>query len=101
MAKGEDDMLWIQIKLSLGFSGGSVVNNLLATQETRQEPWVWSLGQEDTLEEQMATHSSILVWEILWTEVPGGLQSMESQRVRHNLVTEHAKLSLKSSFDNI
>ena len=40
MAKGEDDMLRIRIKLSLGFSGGSVVNNLLATQETRQEPWV-------------------------------------------------------------
>ena len=101
MAKGEDGMLWIQIKLSLGFPGGSVVNNLLAMQEMWQESWLWSLGQEDALEEQTATHSTILVWEIPWIEVPGGLQSMESQRVRHNLVTEHAKLSLKSSFDNI
>ena len=42
-----------------------------------------SLGQEDPLEEEMAAHSSILAWEILWTEEPGGLQSMRSQRVRH------------------
>ena len=40
-----------------------------------QEMWVQSLGWEDPLEEEMATHSSILVWEILWTEEPGGLQS--------------------------
>ena len=40
------------------------------------------LGQEDPLEEEMATHSSILAWEITWTEDPGGLQSMGSQRVR-------------------
>ena len=49
-----------------------------------------SLGQEDSLEEEMATHSSILAWRIPWTEEPGGIQSMESQRVRHDLVTEHA-----------
>ena len=47
-------------------------------------------GLEGLLEEEMATHSSILVWEIPWTEEPGGLQSMGSQRVRHDLVTEHA-----------
>ena len=41
--------------------------------------WVWSLGQEDSLEKGMATHSSILVWRVPWTEEPGGLQSMESQ----------------------
>ena len=46
------------------------------------------LGQEDPLEEGMATHSSILAWRISWTEEPGGLQSMGSQRVRHNLVIE-------------
>ena len=46
--------------------------------------WVRSLGQEDPLEEGMATHSSILAWRIPWTEGPGGLQSMGSQRVRHN-----------------
>ena len=43
-----------------------------------------SLGWEDPLEEEMATHSSILAWEILWTEEPRGLQSMGSQRVGHN-----------------
>ena len=54
-----------------------------------QETWVQPLGQEDPLEEEMATHSSILVWEIPWTEETGGLQSMGSQRVAHNLATEH------------
>ena len=49
-----------------------------------QETWVRSLGQEDPLEKEMATHSSILAWEILWTEEPGGLQSMGLQRVGHN-----------------
>ena len=46
-----------------------------------QETWVRSLGQEDPLEKGMATHSSILAWRIAWTEEPGGLQSMGSQRV--------------------
>jgi len=45
-----------------------------------QETWVQSLGQEDPLEEEMAIHSSILAWEIPWTEEPEGLQSMESQK---------------------
>ena len=53
-------------------------------QET-QETWVQFLGGEDNLEEEMATHSSALAWEIPWTEEPGGLQSMGSQRVRHKL----------------
>ena len=48
---------------------------------TMQETWVRSLGQEDPLEKGMATHSSILAWKIPWAEVPGGLQSVESQRV--------------------
>ena len=48
------------------------------------EAWVKSLGREDPLEEEMATHSSILAWRIPWTEEPGGLQSMESQRVKYN-----------------
>ena len=47
--------------------------------------WVRSLGREDTLEKGMATHSSILAWEILWTEEPGGLQSIASQGVRHDI----------------
>ena len=45
-----------------------------------QETWIRSLGQEDSLEKEMATHSSILAWRIPWTEEPGGLQSMGSQR---------------------
>ena len=49
-----------------------------------REAWVWSLGWEDLLEKGMATHSSILAWVIPWTEEPGGLQSMESQRVGHD-----------------
>ena len=49
-----------------------------------QKTQVWSLGQEDPLEEKMATHSSILAWKIPWTEEPGGLQSMGSQRVRYD-----------------
>ena len=60
-----------------------VEKNLPAMQET----WVWSLGQEDPLEKGMATHSSILAWRILWTEEPGRLQSMGSQRVRLDWVT--------------
>ena len=56
-----------------------MVKCLLAMQETR----VRSLGQEDPLEKEMVTHSSILAWELPWTEEPGGLQSMGSQRVRH------------------
>ena len=59
-----------------------------------QETWVQSLGREDPLEREMTTHSSILAWEIPWIEEPGGLQSMWSQRVRHNLVTEHAHNTL-------
>ena len=46
--------------------------------------WVQSLGQENPLEKEMATHSSILAWRILWTEVPGGLQSIVSQRARYD-----------------
>ena len=49
-----------------------------------QETWVQSMGWEDPLEKGMATHSSILVWEIPWTEDPGGLQFMGLQRVRHD-----------------
>ena len=52
-----------------------------------QKTWVRSLGQEDLLEKGMATHSSILAWKIRWTEEPGGLQPMESQRVEHNQMT--------------
>ena len=67
-----------------GFPDGSVVKNLPARQET-QETQVLSLGWEDPLEEEMATHSTILVWKIPCTEEPGRLQSKGLQRVRHGL----------------
>ena len=53
-----------------------------------QETWVQSLGQVDPLEKEMATHSSILAWEIPWAEEPGGLRSRESQRVGNNWATK-------------
>ena len=53
-----------------------------------EKTWVQSLGLEDPLEKEMATHSCILAWEIPWTEKPGGLQSMGSQRVGHDLATK-------------
>ena len=79
----------------MGFPGGSVVKNPPAKQEMR----VQSLGQEDPLEKEMATHSSILVWEIPWTEEPGELQSRGSQRVGHDLVTKQQQQYLHNKRD--
>ena len=67
----------------MGFPGGSVVKNPPTMQES-QERQVQSLGQEDPLEEGMATHSSILAWRTPWTEEPGRLQSIGLQRVGHD-----------------
>ena len=68
-------------KLNIGASlVAQMVKTLLAMQETQFQ----SLGQEDPLEKGMATCSSILAWTILWTEEPGGLQSMRSKRVGHD-----------------
>ena len=58
------------------------------------ETWVGSLGQEDPLEEEMAAHSSILVWKIPWVEESGGLQSMGSQGVRHDWVRAHTHMHI-------
>ena len=55
-----------------------------------KETWVQSLGWEDPLEKGMATHPSVLAWRIPWTEEPGRLQSLASQRVRHNQTTKLA-----------
>ena len=57
-----------------------MVKNLPAVDEM----WVRSLGREDPMEEEMATHSRILAWRICWTEEPAGLQSMGSQRAAHD-----------------
>ena len=65
------------------FPGGSVIKNPPAMQKP-QEPRVRSLGQKDPLEEGMTTHSSILAWRISWTEEPGGVQYIGSERVRHD-----------------
>ena len=62
--------------MTVALGNVSMVKNLPAKQEMQ----VWSLGQEDALEKEMATHSSILVWEISWTEKPGGLCSMGLQK---------------------
>ena len=67
-----------------GFPGGSVVKNLPAVQET----WVRSLGWEDPLEKEMATHSSILPWRISWTEEPGGYSPWCCKRITRHLVTK-------------
>ena len=65
------------------------------------EIWVQSLGQEDTLEREMATHSSILAWEILWMEEPGGLQSMGSQRVGHDWATKLVRSGLVQTMETV
>ena len=70
------------------FPSGAPVKNLPDMQEL-QEMWVRSLGQEDPLKKEMATHSSIRAQRIPWTEETEGLQSMGSQRVRHDLAIEH------------
>ena len=64
------------------------VKKLPAMQEI-QETWVQSPGRKESLEKEMATHSSTLAWKITWTEEPGGLQSKGSQTAKHNWATKH------------
>ena len=87
----------------MGFPADSVVRFYLPMPKI-QEMQVWSLGQEDSLEEERATHSSILAWEVPQTEEPGGLQSTGSQRVRHkwsDLACMHARIYVKTNFTAI
>ena len=72
---------------ALSCSRASLLAQMVKNLPTMQEIWVRSLGWEDPLEKRMATHSSILAWEIPWTEEPGKLQPTESQRVRHDWAT--------------
>ena len=65
------------------------MENFRLSERKTQETRVQSLGWEDPLKKEMATHSSILAWELPWTEEPGGLQSMGSQRVRRDSVHAH------------
>ena len=69
---------------SLQFSWASLVAQTVKNLPAMQETQVLSLGQEDPLEKGMATHSSTLAWRIPWTEEPGELETMESQRVGHD-----------------
>ena len=62
----------------------SLVAQTVKRLSTMQETWVRSLGREDLLEKEMAIHSSTVAWKIPWTEEPGGLWSVGSQRVRHD-----------------
>ena len=59
------------------------------------------MGREDPLEKAMATHSSVLAWRIPWTEEPGGLQSMGSQRIRHNPARMHTLRALTSFYTEV
>ena len=74
---------WISVDIFYLFVVAQMVKNPPAIQEI----WVQSLGREDPLEREMATYSSILAWELPWTEESGGLQSMGSQRVGHDFYT--------------
>ena len=65
----------------------SLVDQTVKDLPAMLETWVWSLGWEELLEKQMVTHSSILAWDIPWTEEPGGLQATGSQIVGHNRAT--------------
>ena len=76
---------WIRVSFSSHWA--SLVAQRLKHLPPMWETWVWSLGQEDPLEKEMATHSSILAWRVSWTEEPGRLQSAGSRRVRHNWAT--------------
>ena len=68
---------------------------MVKTLSSMQNTWVQSLGREDPLEKGMGAYSNILAWEIPWIEEPGGLQSMGSQRIRHNWATNtHTDLNI-------
>ena len=67
-------------KMQESINKASLVAQRLKHLPAMWKTWVWSLGWEDPLEKEMATHSSILAWRILWMEEPGGLQSMGSQK---------------------
>ena len=77
-----DICLWLTL-----LKGNFLVAQMVKRLPTMRETWVQSLGQEDPLDKEMATHSSTLAWKIPWMEEPGRLESMESQRVGHDWAT--------------
>ena len=81
----------------LQYFWASLVTQMVKHLPTMQETWVRSLGWDDPLEKEMATHSSTLAWKIPWTKEPGRLQSMESQRVQPpNTYVDHMYFLLTS-----
>ena len=82
MIVGEDGTRPLRNCLDDSGGGVSLVSQMIRNSPSVQDTWVQSLGWKDPLEKGMATHSNILAWRIPWTEEPGGLQSMGSQRVR-------------------
>ena len=78
--------------MTQSLNGASLVVQMVKDLPAIQETWVWSLGQEDPLEKEMATHSNILAWRIPWTGEPGGLQSTGSQRAGHDLGTKEQEV---------
>ena len=83
-------LLLIQFAVIYSLPWASLVAQLVKDLPAMLETWVRPLDWEDPLEEDMATHSSILAWRIPWTPEPGGLQSMVSQRVRQRSITFHS-----------
>ena len=86
-------LLWSWFAFPWGFPDGTSGKNLPANVGNIRDPWVWSLGWEDPMNEGMATHSSILAWRIPWIEEPGGIRSIGSQRVGYDWVTKHARIN--------
>ena len=77
------------LKIIILYYWASLVAQTVKCMPTMRETWVRSLGREDPLEKEMATHSSTLAWKIPWAEEPGRQHSMGSKRAGHNIVTEH------------
>ena len=86
----KDVQLWIFFIFPFQFWSSSLVAQMVKNLPTMRETWVWSLHCEDLLEKGMATHSSILAWRTPWTEKPGRLPTMGSQRVGHDWASKHS-----------
>ena len=72
------------LEMKIVITWASLVFQMVKNPSTMWETWVQSLGREDPLEREIATHSNILAWRIPWTEKPGGVQTMGSQRFGHD-----------------
>ena len=93
-------ILWnLEQFLSTTYKHASLVAQTIKHLPAMWETWVWSVGQEDPLEKEMATHSSTLAWKIPWTEEPGRLQSMWLQRVGHEWTFLPFLISIKTITD--